>query len=158
MWAKTRSSRRQEKTITRPQPGVERVRPARRPTANGALMRFLVVDDSSTMRRIIINTLNKLGYQEVLEAANGREGIDRLATSDIDLVITDWNMPEMNGIDFIRALRAIDKSKDMPILMVTTNAAKDDIVEALRAGVNSYIIKPFTTDTFKEKIEAVIPR
>ena len=121
-------------------------------------MRFLVVDDSSTMRRIIINTLNKLGYQEVLEAANGREGIERLTTSEIDLVITDWNMPEMNGIDFIRALRAIDTSKDMPILMVTTNAAKDDIVEALRAGVNSYIIKPFTTDTFKEKIEAVIPR
>ena len=77
-------------------------------------MRFLVVDDSSTMRRIIINTLNKLGYQEVLEAANGREGIDRLTTSEIDLVITDWNMPEMNGIDFIRALRAIDNRRTCP--------------------------------------------
>jgi two-component system, chemotaxis family, chemotaxis protein CheY len=121
-------------------------------------MRFLVVDDSSTMRRIIINTLNKLGHQEIVEASNGREGIDRLATADVDMVITDWNMPEMNGIEFIRALRALDKMKETPILMVTTNAAKDDIVEALRAGVNNYIIKPFTPDTFKEKIAAVTTR
>jgi two-component system chemotaxis response regulator CheY len=121
-------------------------------------MRFLVVDDSSTMRRIIVNTLNKLGYREVLEAANGREGIERVASSNVDLVITDWNMPEMNGIDFIRALRGHDKMKDKPILMVTTNAAKDDIVEALRAGVNNYIVKPFTPETFREKIDAVMSR
>jgi two-component system chemotaxis response regulator CheY len=121
-------------------------------------MRFLVVDDSSTMRRIIVNTLNKLGYQEVVEAGNGREGIDRVTAGGVDLVITDWNMPEMNGIDFIRALRATEKMKDTPVLMVTTNAAKDDIVEALRAGVNNYIVKPFTPDTFKEKIEAVLAK
>jgi two-component system chemotaxis response regulator CheY len=121
-------------------------------------MRFLVVDDSSTMRRIIVNTLNKLGYQEVIEAGNGREGIDRAAAENVDLVITDWNMPEMNGIDFIRALRATDKMRDTPILMVTTNAAKDDIVEALRAGVSNYIVKPFTPDTFREKIEAVLEK
>jgi two-component system chemotaxis response regulator CheY len=100
-------------------------------------MRFLVVDDSSTMRRIIINTLNKLGHTEIVEASNGREGIDRLNVADVDMVITDWNMPEMNGIEFIRALRGLDKMKETPILMVTTNAAKDDIVEALRAGVNN---------------------
>ena len=121
-------------------------------------MRFLVVDDSSTMRRIIINTLNKLGYQDVLEASNGREGVDRLAAADVDLVITDWNMPEMNGIDFIRTIRGLDKTRETPVLMVTTNAAKDDIVEALRAGVNNYIVKPFTPDTFREKIEAVIAK
>jgi two-component system chemotaxis response regulator CheY len=121
-------------------------------------MKFLVVDDSSTMRRIIVNTLNKLGYQEVVEAGNGREGFDRAAGGEIDLVITDWNMPEMNGIDFIRALRSSEKTKDKPILMVTTNAAKDDIVEALRAGVNNYIVKPFTPDTFREKIEAVLAK
>lgn len=121
-------------------------------------MRFLVVDDSSTMRRIIINTLNKLGHTEIVEASNGREGIDRLNASDVDMVITDWNMPEMNGIEFIRTLRGLDKMKETPILMVTTNAAKDDIVEALRAGVNNYIVKPFTPDTFKEKIEAVTAR
>jgi two-component system chemotaxis response regulator CheY len=121
-------------------------------------MRFLVVDDSSTMRRIIINTLAKLGYQDVLEAANGREGIERIGAADIDLVITDWNMPEMNGIDFVRALRGIDKMKRTPVLMITTNAAKDDIVEALRAGVNNYIVKPFTPDTFREKIDAIIAK
>ncbi len=121
-------------------------------------MRFLVVDDSSTMRRIIINTLNKLGHQEIVEASNGREGLDRLNTDTVDMVITDWNMPEMSGIEFIRALRTIDKVKELPVLMVTTNAAKDDIVEALRAGVNNYIVKPFTPDTFKEKIQAAIER
>jgi two-component system chemotaxis response regulator CheY len=118
-------------------------------------MRFLMVDDSSTMRRIIINTLNQLGYTEVVEASKGRKGIDKSNVADADMVITDWNMPEMNGIEFIRTLRGLDKMKDTPILMVTTNAAKDDIVEALRVGVNNYIVKPFTPDTFKEKIEAI---
>jgi len=121
-------------------------------------VKALVVDDSRAMRRIIARYLQDLGF-EVHEAASG---LDALVSAPkipgLSLILLDWNMPEMNGIDFIRALRAIDKSKDMPILMVTTNAAKDDIVEALRAGVDSYIIKPFTTDTFKEKIEAVIPR
>ena len=121
-------------------------------------MRFLIVDDSSTMRRIIINTLAKLGHQECVEAGNGREGLDRLATAAVDLVITDWNMPEMSGIEFVRNLRASEKTKNVPILMVTTNAAKDDIVEALRAGVNNYVVKPFTPDTIKEKIEAIIHR
>jgi two-component system chemotaxis response regulator CheY len=121
-------------------------------------MRFLVVDDSTTMRRIIVNTLNKLGYQDVVEARNGREGLEQVSAADVDLVITDWNMPEMNGIDFIRALRALDKMKETPILMVTTNAAKDDIVVGLRAGVTSYIVKPFTPDTFREKIDAVLAR
>jgi two-component system chemotaxis response regulator CheY len=121
-------------------------------------MRFLIVDDSSTMRRIIINTLTKLGYETFLEAGNGREGLDRLGTSQIDLVITDWNMPEMNGIDFIKAVRGTATAKDVPVLMVTTNAAKDDIVEALRAGVNNYVVKPFTAETIKEKIDAVLAR
>ena len=121
-------------------------------------MRFLVVDDSSTMRRIIINTLTKLGYDNVSEAANGREGLDRLGSNGADVIITDWNMPEMNGIEFIRALRSMDGKQNLPVLMVTTNAAKDDIVEALRVGVNSYVVKPFTPETMKEKIEAVIAR
>jgi two-component system, chemotaxis family, chemotaxis protein CheY len=119
-------------------------------------MRFLIVDDSSTMRRIIINTLNKLGHQDFVEASNGREGIDRLGAGTIDMIITDWNMPEMNGIDFIKAVRGGSNSKDVPVLMVTTNAAKDDIVEALRAGVNNYVVKPFTAETIKEKIDAVL--
>jgi len=119
-------------------------------------MRFLVVDDSSTMRRIIINTLTKLGYKECHEAGNGREGFDKLATTPVDMVITDWNMPEMSGIEFIRAIRGNDATKTLPILMVTTNAAQDDIVEAMKAGVNNYVVKPFTPDTIKEKIEAAL--
>lgn len=119
-------------------------------------MRFLVVDDSSTMRRIIINTLNKLGHQDVVEASNGREGIIRLTESPIDMVITDWNMPEMNGIEFVRSLRATEATKGLPVLMVTTNAAQDDIVEAMRAGVTNYVVKPFTPHRIKEKIDAVL--
>lgn len=119
-------------------------------------MRFLVVDDSSTMRRIIINTLNKLGYSEFHEAGNGKEGMDRLATNPVDLIVTDWNMPEMSGVEFARAVRANDATKQIPILMVTTNAAEGDIVEALKAGVNNYVVKPFTPATIKEKIEAVL--
>lgn len=119
-------------------------------------MRFLIVDDSSTMRRIIINTLNKLGHQDVVEASNGRQGIERLIEGPVDLVITDWNMPEMNGIEFVRALRASEGTRTLPVLMVTTNAAKDDIVEALRAGVTNYVVKPFTSDTIKEKIDVVL--
>ena len=120
-------------------------------------MRFLIVDDSSTMRRIIINTLTKLGYDSFLEANNGREGLDRLGSGPVDLVITDWNMPEMNGIDFVRNLRATAQGKSVPVLMVTTNAANDDVAEALRAGVNNYVVKPFTAETLREKIVAAVP-
>ncbi len=119
-------------------------------------MRFLVVDDSSTMRRIIINTLNKLGYTECREAGNGKEGLDALSANPVDIVITDWNMPEMSGVEFVRAVRSNDATKAMPVLMVTTNAAEGDIVEALKAGVNNYVVKPFTPATIKEKIEAVL--
>jgi two-component system chemotaxis response regulator CheY len=119
-------------------------------------MRFLVVDDSSTMRRIIINTLNKLGYTECREAGNGREGLDQLTANPVDIVITDWNMPEMSGVEFARAIRSNDATKGVPILMVTTNAAEGDIVEALKAGVSNYVVKPFTPATIKEKIEAVL--
>ena len=119
-------------------------------------MRFLIVDDSSTMRRIIINTLNKLGHKECHEASNGREGVERLATTQVDMIITDWNMPEMSGVDFIRAVRANQATSRLPVLMVTTNAAEDDIVEALKAGANNYVVKPFTSDTIREKIEAAL--
>jgi two-component system chemotaxis response regulator CheY len=118
-------------------------------------MRFLIVDDSSTMRRIIINTLTKLGYQSFVEAANGREGLERLAAGPVDLVITDWNMPEMNGIDFVRQLRTTTNGKLVPVLMVTTNTANADVADALEAGVNNYVVKPFTADTLREKIHAV---
>ena len=119
-------------------------------------MRILVVDDSSTMRRIIINALNKIGLTDYIEAANGREGMERLSSGPVDLIITDWNMPEMSGVDFIRAVRANDSMKQIPALMVTTNAAQDDITQAMEAGVNNYLVKPFTPDSIKEKIQLAV--
>jgi two-component system chemotaxis response regulator CheY len=115
-------------------------------------MRFLVIDDSVTMRRIISNILARLGYPEVVQAANGREALDRVATESIDIVVTDWYMPEMNGLDFVKALRAAPATKHIPIVVVTANAASDDIQHALELGVNGYILKPFTAETMREKI------
>lgn len=113
---------------------------------------IITVDDSSTMRRIIKNTLMKIGFSNILEAANGIEAIEVLAKNKVDLIITDWNMPEMDGLTFIKALRAKSEYKEIPILMVTTEAAKEDILTALRSGVNNYIVKPFTPETLQEKV------
>ncbi len=117
-------------------------------------MQFIVVDDSSTMRRIITNTLKKIGFTNIVEAADGKDALSKM-TPEIDVVITDWNMPNMDGLDFVKALRAGDY-KTIPILMVTTNAAKDDVIQALKAGVNNYVVKPMTPETLQEKINAVI--
>ena len=113
---------------------------------------LITVDDSLTMRRIIKNTLSKIGFKNVLEAADGIEALDVLAKENIDLIITDWNMPEMDGLEFIKNLKSNEDFKDIPILMVTTEAAKEDILDALRQGVNNYIVKPFTSDTLKAKV------
>jgi two-component system chemotaxis response regulator CheY len=117
---------------------------------------IITVDDSSTMRRIIKNTLTKLGFSNVLEAGNGVEGLDVLAKNEVDLIITDWNMPEMDGLTFVKTLRAKDEYKETPILMVTTEAAKEDILTALRSGVNNYVVKPFTPDTLQEKVNKLL--
>ena len=118
-------------------------------------MKFLIVDDSSTMRRIVINTLTKAGYSEFAEAGNGAEGVDALGKSPVDVVITDWNMPVMNGLEFVKAIRANAATQKVPVLMVTTNAAQEDILEALKTGVNDYVVKPFTPDVIKAKVQAV---
>ena len=118
-------------------------------------MKILAVDDSATMRRIIKNQLKQAGYEEVDEAGNGREALTMLAQTRYDLLITDWNMPEMNGLDLVKEVRRIDASKAMPILMVTTVAGKEDIVIALKAGVNNYMVKPFDTATLRAKIAQV---
>lgn len=115
-------------------------------------MKFLIVDDSSTMRRIIKNSLKRIGFDDIIEASNGREALEIF--TDANVILTDWNMPEMDGLEFVKRVRA--QNKTIPILMVTTNAAKDDIVEALKNGVNNYIVKPFTPETLKEKVEAVL--
>lgn len=120
-------------------------------------MKLLVVDDSSTMRRIIKNTLEKLGHPDVLEAEHGVEAWDLLcANADIKVVITDWNMPEMNGLDLVKKIRAEKKYEDMPIIMVTTEGGKAEVITALKAGVNNYIVKPFTPQVLKEKLEDVL--
>ena len=113
---------------------------------------ILTVDDSSTMRRIIKNTLNKIGFGNVLEAGNGVEALEVLSKNSVDLIITDWNMPEMDGLTFVKTVRANKEYDEVPILMVTTEAAKEDILMALKSGVNNYIVKPFTPDTLKEKV------
>ena len=106
------------------------------------------------MRRIIINTLSRIGYTDVVEGEHGRAGLEALAKGGIEMIITDWNMPEMDGLEFVQSVRA--QQVQLPILMVTTNAAKEDIVQALQAGVNNYVVKPFTPDTLREKIEALL--
>ncbi|SMP88373.1 two-component system, chemotaxis family, response regulator CheY [Epsilonproteobacteria bacterium SCGC AD-308-O04] len=120
-------------------------------------MKLLVVDDSSTMRRIIKNTLARLGYKDILEGADGLEGWAAMdANPDIDMLITDWNMPEMNGLELVKKVRADDRFKDVPIIMVTTEGGKAEVITALKAGVNNYIVKPFTPQVLKEKLAAVM--
>ena len=118
-------------------------------------MKFLVVDDSATMRRIVINSLQRIGFNDVVEAGDGREALDQFDAS-VKFVITDWNMPNMSGIDLARSLRARDDGKTVPILMVTTRSVREDIVAAVEAGVNNYIVKPFTPQVLKEKIDQLL--
>lgn len=120
-------------------------------------LKLLVVDDSSTMRRIIKNTLQRLGFQDVLEAEHGVEAWQIMErTPDINVLITDWNMPEMNGLDLVRKVRADGRYDSMPIIMVTTEGGKAEVITALKAGVNNYIVKPFTPQVLKEKLEDVL--
>jgi len=117
-------------------------------------MKFLIVDDSSTMRRILMNTLKKLGYDNFVEAEDGERALKKLAEGGIECIITDWNMPNMSGLDLILAVRK--NNPIIPILMVTTNAATTDIIEAIKAGANNYIVKPFTPDTLETKLKAIL--
>ncbi len=121
-------------------------------------MKILIVDDFSTMRRIIKNLLRDLGYNNTQEADDGKTGLPMLQTGNFDFLITDWNMPGMTGIDLLKAVRADEKLAGLPVLMVTAEAKKDQIVEAAQAGVNGYIVKPFTAQTLKEKIDKIFER
>src|SRR5690606_5483993 len=118
-------------------------------------MKFLVVDDSVTMRRIIINSLNRIGYTDCIEAADGAEALDRFDAS-VDFIITDWNMPTGGGLEMVRRLREREDGGRVRIIMVTTRASRDDIVAAAQAGVNNYVVKPFTPQVLKEKIDQVL--
>jgi two-component system chemotaxis response regulator CheY len=119
-------------------------------------MKFLVVDDYSTMRRIVKNLLHDLGYANVTEADDGNTALPLLQNGAFDFLITDWNMPGMAGLDLLKAVRANDKLKKLPVLMLTAEAKREQIVEAAQAGVNGYVIKPFTAATLKEKIDKIL--
>jgi two-component system, chemotaxis family, chemotaxis protein CheY len=119
-------------------------------------LKILIVDDSITIRRIITNALKTVGFTDTTEASNGREALEKLVTGKVDFIITDWNMPEMNGLDLIKEIRANPVYSSMPILMITTRGTEHDVVEALQAKVNSYIMKPFTPQELKEKIEGIL--
>lgn len=119
-------------------------------------LRFLVVDDFSTMRRIIKNLLHDLGYANVTEADDGNTALPILQQGNVDFLITDWNMPGMPGLDLLKAVRADAKLKAMPVLMLTAEAKREQIVEAAQAGVNGYVIKPFTAQTLKEKLDKIL--
>jgi two-component system chemotaxis response regulator CheY len=119
--------------------------------------KFLVVDDSVTMRRIVINSLRNLGYDNFVEAGDGKEALDKLlADQTINFVITDWNMPNVSGLELVRSIRSNESLSKLLILMVTTRGVKEDIIEALNAKVNNYVVKPFTPQILKEKIDQII--
>ena len=121
-------------------------------------LKILIVDDFSTMRRIIKNLLRDLGFNNTLEASDGTIALPMLKTGDFDLLVTDWNMPGMQGIDLLKAVRGDRSIAELPVLMVTAESKRDQIVEAAQAGVNGYIVKPFTAQTLKEKIDKIWER
>ena len=118
-------------------------------------MRILVVDDMSTMRRIVKNIFRELGFSHVEEAENGKAALEKLKAGKFDLVVSDWNMPVMPGIELLRNIRADAELKHIPVLMVTAEAKQENLVEAIKAGVSNYIVKPFTAETIKEKLDKI---
>jgi two-component system chemotaxis response regulator CheY len=121
-------------------------------------MKVLVVDDFSTMRRIVKNLLRDLGFTNTVEADDGQTALPILEAGGIDFLVTDWNMPGMTGIELLKAVRANPDLVDLPVLMVTAEAKREQIIMAAQAGVNGYVIKPFTAGTLKEKIEKIFER
>ncbi|MHB1605333.1 MAG: chemotaxis response regulator CheY [Leptospirales bacterium] len=118
-------------------------------------MRVLVVDDFSTMRRIVKNTLRQIGFSSIEEAEDGQKAYERLMSEKFDFVVSDWNMPNMTGIDLLRKVRATPELKHLPFLMVTAEAKQENVVEAIKAGVSNYIVKPFTVATLQEKVAKI---
>lgn len=121
-------------------------------------MKILIVDDFSTMRRIIKNLLRDLGFSNTHEADDGQTALPMLKNGDFQFLVTDWNMPGMTGIELLKAVRADEKLSTLPVLMVTAEAKRDQIIEAAQAGVNGYVVKPFTAQALKEKIDKIFDR
>ena len=121
-------------------------------------MKILIVDDFSTMRRIIKNLLRDLGFNNTTEADDGATAWPVLQAGDFEFLVTDWNMPEMDGLSLLKAVRGDERLASLPVLLVTAEAKKEQIVEAAKCGVNGYIVKPFTANTLKEKIDKIFER
>jgi len=118
-------------------------------------MNILVVDDFATMRRIVKNILKQLGYENIHEADDGTSALEVLKREKIDFIISDWNMPQMSGIELLKTVRATEAWKDLPFLMVTAEGQKENVIEAVKNKVNNYIVKPFTPETLMEKISKI---
>jgi two-component system chemotaxis response regulator CheY len=121
-------------------------------------MKILIVDDFSTMRRIIKNLLRDLGFTNTHEADDGSTALPQLQSGNFDFLVTDWNMPGMTGLDLLKAVRAEPKIAKLPVLMVTAESKREQIIEAAQAGVNGYVVKPFTAATLEEKIKKIFER
>ncbi|RYG62163.1 MAG: response regulator [Alphaproteobacteria bacterium] len=119
-------------------------------------MRILVVDDAQTMRRIIVNLLRQLGFTNMTEADDGTTAWEKLSTEHVDLIISDWNMPKMTGIDLLKRVRESETYKNTPFIMVTAEGKRENVIAAVQAGVSNYIVKPFNAATLKEKMTKVI--
>lgn len=119
-------------------------------------MNILVVDDSSTMRRIVSNALNNIGYKNITTAEDGSDALKKIKNSQFDAIMTDWNMPKMDGLALVREVRKMETYKEVPIVMITTEGGKREVITAIKEGVNNYIVKPFTAKTLKDKLEDII--
>jgi two-component system chemotaxis response regulator CheY len=118
-------------------------------------MKVLVVDDFATMRRIVKGVLKQLGFSDIIEAENGSSALDELKKENVGLIVSDWNMPKMTGLDLLKAVREDENLKSIPFIMVTAEGQKENVLEAVKAGVSNYIVKPFTPETFNEKLVKV---
>ena len=121
-------------------------------------LKVLVVDDMSTMRRIVKNVLKQIGFSDMVEAENGQDALNKLKAGDIGLIVSDWNMPVMQGIELLRTVRADAELKHLPFLMVTAEGQKENIIEAVQAGVSNYVVKPFTPEELKGKLEKIFAK
>ncbi|MGV7229009.1 MAG: chemotaxis response regulator CheY [Nitrospirales bacterium] len=121
-------------------------------------IKVLVVDDMSTMRRIVKNLLKEIGFSDMVEAENGQDALSKLKVGDIGLIVSDWNMPVMQGIELLREVRADVELKHIPFLMVTAEGQKESIIEAVQAGVSNYVVKPFTPEALKGKLEKILAK
>lgn len=121
-------------------------------------MKVLVVDDFATMRKIVRNILKQIGFTNIVEADDGANAMAMIKEDKIDFVVTDWNMPNMTGLELLKNIRSTEKAKDMPVLMVTAEGLSENVVDAVKAGVDNYIVKPFTAETVQAKIEQIFAK